>query len=444
MPAEERRIQQAAYCLEKKGKLRPMLFKLIRAIVIYFLICFPFSIALGCVYSIRDVGFTDIGSVPYHLYCYIRADTSENFASALKQISYAALIDSNVEVEIINVDQQKAFPDHMVRSPAMKYLDFWELQSFPAAILVSPKGQSLVLPIFAPDKPFLEYSASLLKEMIWSALESVVISQKRKEIISSVVETYCAVLLIQGQDAAENEKAQRKVTNAIEEIGRLLNQMTRPINEPPRLIVIPQELFSQERVLLWSLNINRAEADVPRVAVIYGRGRWIGSLFEGEEIIENRVFNILSVIGESCECGIDKEWMMGMMLPLRWEEKTQWAVAKSLGFDVESPMVKTEISQILALKPSPEADEPSADRFEGYSEIVVEPESSPTVAAVSPAQLRQLASRRPDASDTGDHGRHPYRMALYIIGGMALLISAGGVFIMLRGRLVKHRGTRSE
>ena len=186
-----------------------MLFKLIHAIVLCLLTCVPLSIALGCVYSVRDVGFTDIGSVPYHLYCYIPADSPENFASTLRQISYAAFVDSNVEVEIINVDQQKSSLDHMVLSPAMKYLNFWELKSLPAAILVSPKGQSLVLPIFASDKPFSEYSANLLKGMIWPTLESVVVSQGRKEIVSSVVEAYCVVLLIQGKDDAENKKAQR-------------------------------------------------------------------------------------------------------------------------------------------------------------------------------------------------------------------------------------------
>jgi hypothetical protein len=416
-----------------------MLAKLINAIMIYILVCFPFSIALGCMYNVRDVGFTDIGSVPYRLYCYIRSDTPESLASALRQISYATLIDSNVEAEIINVDQQEASPDHVIRSPAMKYLDFWEPQSFPVAILVSPEGQSIVLPIFAPGRPLAEYSASSFKEAIWSALESAVVSPKREEIVSSVVEAHCVVLLIQGEDATENKEAQRKVTDAIEEIGRLMDQMTRPIEKPPRLIVISPELSSQERILLWSLGVNGTGVDFPCVAVIYGRGRQVGPVFEGEGIAVNKVFNILSVIGESCECGLDKGWILGTMLPLKWGEKTQSKVAKSLGFDAESPMVKTEVSQILSLRPSLEKGKPSESKFEGYSEMAVEPESSSTAAAISPAQLRRLVSRRPDASATGDHGRHPYRMTLCVVGGMVLLILAGGVFIISRGRFVKHR-----
>jgi hypothetical protein len=398
-----------------------------RIVVIFFLVCFPFSVALGCIYNVRDVGFTDIGSTPYRLYCYTREDMPGGLTATLRQISYAALIDSNVEVEMINVDQQKASPDHIVPSPAMKYLDFWELQSFPAAILVSPDGRSLVLPISVPDKLFTGHSSSLLKEKLWSAFESVVISPKRKEFLASSARAYCVVLLIQGKDAAENKKAQATVTNAIEEISGMMNQMTKSIATPPRLIVISPELLSQERVLLWSLGVNANEVDVPYVAVLYGRGRHILPLFKGEGITENGVFNILSVIGESCECGIDKEWLMGTMLPLRWGEKVQSEVAKALGFDVESPMVKTEMSQILSLRP-PESE------LDRYSETTVEFESEPVVAAVSPAKLRQLISRRPDVSDK----RHPYRMALLIVGGMVLLILIGGMLIVLRAQLAKR------
>ena len=418
---------------EEAGELAIMKAKLLYFVAILPMLLTPLSSVLGCMYTVRDAGFVDIGSIPYRLNYYVRNDTPAELTSAFRQISYAALMDSNVVAEMINVDQHENSPDEEADAEyqqAMKYLDFWEVESFPAAIMISPKGRSLALPV----------SGKTNRESLWSLLESAVLSPKRKEIVSSVVEAYCVVLLIQGKDDAENKEAQRKVTDAIEEIGRLMNQMTRPIKKPPRLIVIPPELFSQEGILLWSLGVNGTEVDAPCVAVLYGRGRWIGPLLEGEGIAVNRVFNILSVIGESCECGIDKGWILGTMLPLKWEEKIQSEVVKSLGFDAESPMVKTEISQILSLRPSRETDKPSENRFGGYSEMAVEPESSPNVAAVSPAQLRQLVSRRPDASGTGHHGRHPYRMALYIIGGMVLLILVGGTFVILRERLVKHRG----
>jgi len=382
-------------------------------------------------YTVRDVGFVDIGDIPYRLYYYIREDTPEALTSTFKQISYAALIDSNVKVEIINADQQK---DHS----AMEYLHFWEIKSFPAAILVSPEGQSLVLPISVgrdlhnsqranPNEPF--------KKTVWSALESVVVSPKREEILQHIIKAYSVVLLIQGKDDAENKRTQEVAAGAIEEIAGIMSQMPKPIKEPPRLVVIPPELFSQERILLWSLGVNENEMSEPHVAVLYGRGRQIGPLLKGETITENVVFNILSVIGSACECGLDKRVLRGTMLPLRWGEKVQSKVTRLLGFDVESPMVKMEMSQILSMGTSFRTeDEGTVDPLEGtlygYREETVEFESEPTVAMIPPAQLRRPDSAGSASSKTG----LTFRVALFIVGGMVVLILVGGVFIILRAQ----------
>jgi hypothetical protein len=413
--------------------------------------------AFGCMYNVRDVGFTDIGvRIPYRLYYYVREDTPETLTSTFRQISYAVLMDSNIEVEIINVDQQREHPDRMVRDPAMKYLDFWELQSFPAAILVSPKGQSLILPVFSMLDSSIQYPASSIQyRELWSALESIVTSPKREEILSSIVEAYCVVLLIQGEDATENKKVRAAVVNAIAEISRLMSQMPKPIEEPPHLVVIPPELFSQERTLLWSLGVNRDQGSVnrdqgnphslltdpyfPVVAVLYGRGRRIGPLLAGKRITATEVFSILSAIGSAEWCEVDEGSVLGTMFPLRWGEEIQSEAARSLGFDAESPMVKTEMSQILSMGLSSRIDgEGTVERagtadvplLEEYSEKTVALESGPDAATVSPAQFRELVSLKPAASEVGT----VFRRVLFIVGGMVLLILAGGVFIILRAR----------
>ena len=266
------------------------------------------------------------------------------------------------------------------------------------------------------------------------ALEDVVSSPKREEILQHIIKSYCVVLLIQGKEADENKRVQEAVAGAIDEIARMMSQMTKSIKEPPRLILIPPELFSQERILLWSLGVNENEMSEPYVVVLYGRGRRIGPPLKGETITESGVFNILSVIGSACECGLDRKWVTGALLPLRWGEKLQSEAAKLLGFDAESPMVKTQISQIISLGPSSRTDEGTAEPLEGalygYREEAVEFESKPTVAMISPAQFRELDSTDPDSS--GDSSN--FRVALFIVGGMVLLILAGGVFIILRAR----------
>lgn len=397
------------------------------AVAIYLLCCLPFSVALGCAYTVRDVGFVDIKPASYHLYCYTRDDTPEDFISAFRQISCAALMDSNVKVEMINVDQRKSMTNpeaNTAYEQAVKYSDLWELKSFPAAILVSPKGQSLALPLSVPGKP--------LKETLWSAMEGIVSSPKREEILSSIAEAYCVVLLIQGPDAAENRKTQAVISDAIKEVETIMAQMPKSIEEPPRLVVIPPQLSSQERILLWSLGVSESEVDGPYAALLYGRGRRIGPLLKGEEITLNRLFDVLFVIGSSCECGLDRGWVLGTMIPLRWDEKMQSEVVEHLAFDAESPMVKTEISQILSLGPSLGADKPSqSGKLVDYSEQIVEFENRPIVATVSPAQFRQLAAPVSTASGVVDR---PYQKALFIIGGMILLILGSGVFIILRAR----------
>jgi hypothetical protein len=263
-------------------------------------------------------------------------------------------------------------------------------------------------------------------------MESIVISPKRKEILSSIVESYCVILLVQGDNAVANEKARAAASGAIAEIKRIMDQMTKPIEKPPLLIVIPPELYSQERILLWSLGINGKGIDDPRVTLLYGKGRRIGPFFTGENITQNGIFNILSLIGSSCECGLDKEWMLGTMIPLRWDGKLQSEVVKQLGFDAESPMVKTEISQILSIGQSSEPSRSlESSKLAEYSERVVELESLPTAATVSPAQFRQLVNPDPAPSDTVIR---PYQKVLLVAISMVVLILAGGVFIILQTR----------
>ena len=327
-------------------------------------------------------------------------------------------MDSNVAAEMINVDQSEISPD----VEAMKFLNFWEIKSFPAAVMVAPDGRSLVLPI----------SSVASRETSWSLLESAVLSPKREEIMSSVVNTYCAVLLIQGVEASENRKAEKAIKEAVDELSEIMTQMPNPVEEPPRVIVVPRKLFSQERILLWSLGVKiKDESDAkPYMAVIYGRGRHIGPILAGAEITKNKVLNIISVIGESCECDLDRALMLGTMIPLRWGEKTQTELAKLLGFDVDSPMVKTEMVQILS---SGSSINNTVNPFAGYRETVVEFENEERSPVVTPAQLTTL--RDPSQANTNKSKILPsYQMALFIVCVAVLVVVAAGAFVVLRAR----------
>ena len=93
--------------------------------------------ALGCIYNIRDIGYTDLGSEPYRLYFFIQSSISEQETAEFETLALIQLKDSNISPEIIDVEKQKTHP-------ALEYLSFREIDTFPSAILVSPSLRSHV------------------------------------------------------------------------------------------------------------------------------------------------------------------------------------------------------------------------------------------------------------------------------------------------------------
>ena len=77
---------------------------------------------------------------------------------------------------------------------------------------------------------------------------------------------------------------------------------------------------------------------------------------------------------------------------MRWETSVQSAVTRNLGFDVENPMVKSEMSQILSLKPTPDHIlDPLGSNLLGYSEGKLEIKGGPEIVSkVSAAEVRNF------------------------------------------------------
>ena len=155
---------------------------MIRIVIVFLLNGILLPASFACKYTIREIGFTDIGSQPYLLYFFVQNNTSEDIVSTFRKVAYPVLMDTNVKSEIINVDEQK---DH----PAIKFLHNWNIGFFPVVILVSFEGKSIVIPF-----PKIRKST---KEAVWSMTESVVNSRIRGEIVKNIVRSYSIVLLIE-------------------------------------------------------------------------------------------------------------------------------------------------------------------------------------------------------------------------------------------------------
>ena len=69
------------------------------AALLFLAFCLGPSAALACQYNVRDVGFVDLESDPYRLFALVRNDSPAEVIAALRDLTSAALRDSNVEFE---------------------------------------------------------------------------------------------------------------------------------------------------------------------------------------------------------------------------------------------------------------------------------------------------------------------------------------------------------
>jgi len=394
------------------------------AILVY---CFSCPPAIACRYNVRDIGFADLGSESYYLYGYVRQTTPVDTTSIFKKTSYAALTESNIKFEIINIDQQQ-------NHPAMKYLNTEQAESFPAAVLVSPYGRTIPVPITKPGQPF--------EQSLSAALNNIASSPKREEMLQQASEVLGFILLIEGAEREKNKRLRDIASNAIDKISMQMKLMPKLVDKPPVLVVIDSKSLSRERILLWSIGADIDKISQPCAAVLYGKGRLIGLLLKGEQITETTLVNILSIVGADCECGLDRSWILGKSLPVRWDEKIQAQVAKSLGFDPENPMVKMEMSQILRQSSISGRGPQDLDNLPnvslGYKEFVIELEPKEPGRQTQPVQVQKIAPDTDAKSDSKSapvaEMYRPLRSTIFVLVVLFVVVIIFGVVVLVRAK----------
>lgn len=332
------------------------------SVIIALLIVTANQTSQACRFNVRDVGMVDFADLPYKLYTIVDDSVPEDDIAAIRQISYAAMIDSNVATGIV----------HIQKDAGHRAIQFYEelgKPSLPALVMVSPKDKPLHLEWKKPDSAF--------KESVWSTMESVSESPFREALLKECINTYGVVLLIDGMNMDVNNKAEALCRRAIEKVTEGMDDLPKEVKYPPVFANLLRKHFETESLFMWSFGIDPKEVNEPMVAIVYGRGRQIGKILKGDEITVENVLSILSVVGLSCECGLDRSWMMGTMFPLKWSDERRTLAMQNVGFDTESPMVKTEISQImsngsLTKKEGSGAGYSSPDPLLGYAEISLE------------------------------------------------------------------------
>jgi hypothetical protein len=398
------------------------------------LFCSP---AISCEYSIRDVAFVTYEVEYYRLFIFVDSATSDEVRTALDRVAYTVLLDSNVRFEIVDVDVQKSHP-------AIEYLSAGALNSGPCAILAAPFSGLAPLTLALPEP------GATFREELWSVLESTVVSPRREEIVASVTAALNVVVLFEGADAALNEQARAAAEEAADRIGKMMTLFPKPVHAPapldapPRLVVVPRADVAKEKVLLWSLGLGSGPFDEPRAVVLHGRGRQVGWALAGEKIELMMLGRFLSVSGQDCECTLPREWLRGRLVPLRWEDEVRAALVQSLGFDPDSPLVKSDVSLIAGIRPGAGEFAASGSLPLGYREITVEfgeeGGEKPTDLAAEPAQAAETpAGDAPELTGSVvDHGVQEsgggFQNFILLLGAMALVAMILIVIIVARAK----------
>jgi len=362
-----------------------------------------------CRFTVRDVGFVDLGDSDYKLHVFVSGEESAAAKATLQRLCKAQLLDVNAEVDFVD-------PDAEAEVPAHRFLRELQVQEFPSMVLVHPDGQTLKIGF-----------PGAFDEVAGAAVESIASSPLRNRILERALRCYCVVLLVEGPDAAENQRAAKAVKEACAVIERGFDAMPKAVGDLPTMLTLPASGRARERVLLWSLGIE-VEPQTASVAVLFGRGRRIGPVLDGADISKDPVLAILANAGESCECELDRSWMRGPRIPLRWDDEVKQQATRLLGFDPENPLIKSEISGILSKRPkgtrgASDKTPTVGELLAGYSEAPVEgPDSAPAEASSKKPADHALG---PDEADTT-----LWVPVLTTVGGLFLLslLVAGFVF----------------
>lgn len=357
---------------------------------------------LACRYNVRETGFVDLGAERYLLFCYAGRNTPIESLSAIEEVARAALRDSPIALQMVPADVQQ---DH----PALKYRKGTRNTSAPGFVLVSPDERSRPIPVQGWGDSF--------RPALQTAFRQITSSRFRETLIQHVARHYAVVLLLEGPNAAANAKAREAAKAAIEKINRQMKFMPKPVASGPVLLTLEPASFSEERILLWSLGLEDGILAEPCAAVLYGRVRRIGPLVKGREIAPEALYNILSVVGADCECGLDPRTIRGIGLPVQWNKQTRAVVAANLGFDPDNPMVMTEVAHILkiraALYPGSVRESASASANDPFVPFVED--------------KKPVCSRATSANPV-------LPILAYVLSGAAALVVLAAVWMVLRAR----------
>lgn len=365
--------------------------------IIFFLLLFTtVETAFACRYNVRETGFVYLAQKPYQLVVFHSEEQKGIDVETIKQLARNHFSGSNIEPVFVNVNSETEYSE-------LRSLYKNEEIALPWVLLKSADGQTLKLP--------LKEDGVALKKSVESVFRKISFSKKRDEVVQKCISKYGVVLILEGTDTKANLEAHKIAQLAISHVESKMSLMPKKINAPPVIVSLKNSL--SDEILNWSLGVENTTFDKPKVFVIYGRGRWIGPVLENELLTKKHLSELLIIVGADCECGIDREWMRGTMIPIKWEKKDREKVAENLEFDPENPLIKKEVRNILRMGEI-FGSIPQNDTILNPSEIVEKDFGTQSI------QVKQ-----PDTNNNS-------RFFILVFSVIVVLVLVGGAFIFWR------------
>jgi len=365
--------------------------------------------AIACRYSVRDTGFVELDGDPYRLVLQITASTPNSLREAFEQSAAAVFLDSNIRF----------------------------------SVTTDPAAGAARLTLHSPDNRTLslgEIPGNRTRLQIVEALERVALSPARIQLHDDLLHSYAVLVLVEGTDSHSNLRVRAILDEAGKAVARLFPSMPKPIDVlPPRILTVPADAVANEAVLIWGLGMEPRSETEPRVAVVFGRGRRVGDPVDSALLSRTLIQDRLALIGQDCECELDRSFLQGPVIPARWDAARQRAAANSLGFDPENPLIRAEISRIVLKGPAkPSGKRSNTGTFDalalGYSEEPVdaaESKPAPEVAVSVPNPQRPSPAPPAEPPPKLKSGV----LAVWVcFSGLSLVAAASGLWLLIRSR----------
>jgi hypothetical protein len=345
---------------------------------------------------VRDIGLIDVETRPYKLVM-MATNLGAPEVKTQQETLRKELADSNITLITKAIDGKSVAPDG-------KPIRDIDTLTKPLFWLIAPDER--------PRVTSFDPSVSL-KGLVGSALREQIFIESRRSL--------CTVILIESDDGAANQAARAKVEKVLEQVNRARSHFENAPDSEVRLLSLPIKDRPKERWTLWGLGEELAAPKGPKVAVIFGKMRRAGELFEGDWK-EAALFARIAILAQSWDS--DARAVLGPSLPYVWSNWGGDEAVEVIGWNPTDPKKVEEAKKLLA-QPPVKDPMPRKLAYEDFVPKNLDPHHFPPVDNHNPPPVEPPeppVRRMPTMASSTELGLA--LMVLGVIGWIALGIAA--------------------